>query len=73
MQFANSGLSWRALSMAGPRCSYTTARSHSRRLPISLPWISVAIAWGLIHDFLFARYAMDGVDLSPLNPTPRSQ
>jgi hypothetical protein len=26
-----------------------------------------------IHDFLFARYAMDGIDLSPLNPTPRSQ
>lgn len=25
-----------------------------------------------IHDFLFARYAMDGVDLSPLNPAPRS-
>jgi len=26
-----------------------------------------------IHDFLYARYAMDGIDLSPLNPTPRSQ
>ncbi len=26
-----------------------------------------------IHDFLFARYAMDGVDLSPLSPAPRSQ
>lgn len=26
-----------------------------------------------IHDFLFARYAMDGVDSSPLNPAPRSQ
>jgi RNA polymerase sigma-70 factor (ECF subfamily) len=26
-----------------------------------------------IHDFLFARYAMDGVDLSPLHPAPRSQ
>ena len=24
-----------------------------------------------VHDFLFARYAMDGVDLSPLNPTAR--
>jgi RNA polymerase sigma-70 factor, ECF subfamily len=23
-----------------------------------------------IHDFLYARYAMDGIDLSPLNPTP---
>jgi hypothetical protein len=23
-----------------------------------------------IHDFLFARYAMDGVDLSPLSPAP---
>ena len=26
-----------------------------------------------IHDFLYARYAMDGVDLSPLNLAPRSQ
>jgi len=26
-----------------------------------------------IHDFLFARYAMDGVALSPLDPAPRSQ
>jgi RNA polymerase sigma-70 factor (ECF subfamily) len=26
-----------------------------------------------IHDFLYARYAMDGVDLSPLNPAPWSQ
>ncbi len=27
-----------------------------------------------IHDFLFARYAMDGIDLCPLNsPEPRSQ
>jgi RNA polymerase sigma-70 factor, ECF subfamily len=26
-----------------------------------------------IHDFLYARYAMDGVDLSPLNPEARSQ
>jgi len=26
-----------------------------------------------IHDFLFARYAMDGIDLSPLNPAPRSR
>jgi RNA polymerase sigma-70 factor (ECF subfamily) len=26
-----------------------------------------------IHDFLFARYAMDGVDLSPLSPAPRFQ
>jgi RNA polymerase sigma-70 factor (ECF subfamily) len=26
-----------------------------------------------IHDFLFARYAMDGIDLSPLNPAPRFQ
>jgi RNA polymerase sigma-70 factor (ECF subfamily) len=25
-----------------------------------------------IHDFLYARYAMDGIDLSLLNPTPRS-
>ena len=24
-----------------------------------------------VHDFLFARYAKDGVDLSPLNPTAR--
>jgi hypothetical protein len=26
-----------------------------------------------IHDFLFARYAMDGIDLSPLNLAPRPQ
>jgi len=26
-----------------------------------------------IHDFLFARYAMDGIDLSPLDLAPRSQ
>jgi len=26
-----------------------------------------------IHDFLFARYAMDGVDLFLLNPAPRSR
>ena len=45
MQPANSGLSRRALSMAGPQCSYTIARSHSRRLLILLPWISMAIAW----------------------------
>jgi RNA polymerase sigma-70 factor (ECF subfamily) len=25
-----------------------------------------------IHDFLFARYAMDGVDLSPFQPAPQS-
>jgi RNA polymerase sigma-70 factor, ECF subfamily len=26
-----------------------------------------------IHDFLFARYAMDGIDLSPLHPALRSR
>ena len=26
-----------------------------------------------IHDFLYARYAMDGIDLSPLYPEPRSR
>jgi len=26
-----------------------------------------------VHDFLYARYAMDGVDLSPLNPKALSQ
>jgi RNA polymerase sigma-70 factor (ECF subfamily) len=26
-----------------------------------------------IHDFLYARYAMDGINLSPLNSAPRSQ
>jgi RNA polymerase sigma-70 factor (ECF subfamily) len=26
-----------------------------------------------IHDFLFARYAMEGIDLSPLNLAPRSR
>jgi RNA polymerase sigma-70 factor, ECF subfamily len=25
-----------------------------------------------IHDFLYARYAMDGIDMSLLNPTPQS-
>jgi RNA polymerase sigma-70 factor (ECF subfamily) len=25
-----------------------------------------------VHDFLYARYAMDGIDLSPLNLAPRS-
>jgi RNA polymerase sigma-70 factor (ECF subfamily) len=26
-----------------------------------------------VHDFLYARYAMNGIDLSLLNPVPRSQ
>jgi RNA polymerase sigma-70 factor (ECF subfamily) len=26
-----------------------------------------------VHDFLYARYAMDGIDLSPLYPEPRSR
>jgi RNA polymerase sigma-70 factor (ECF subfamily) len=26
-----------------------------------------------VHDFLYARYAMDGIDLSPLNPARRSR
>jgi RNA polymerase sigma-70 factor (ECF subfamily) len=26
-----------------------------------------------VHDFLYARYAMDGIDLSALNPAPRSR
>ncbi|MHB2008606.1 MAG: sigma-70 family RNA polymerase sigma factor [Acidobacteriaceae bacterium] len=26
-----------------------------------------------VHDFLYARYAMDGIDLSPLDPEPRSR
>jgi hypothetical protein len=45
MQLPNGGLMRRALSMAGPRCSFTIAKSHSRRLLILLPWISLAIAW----------------------------
>jgi hypothetical protein len=47
-------------------------------LPFETPAYFVALDFDgdrvvSIHDFLFARYAMDGVDLSPLNPAPRSQ
>jgi hypothetical protein len=45
MQPPNSGLTWRALPMAGPLCLCTISGFHSRRLPILFPRISMAIAW----------------------------
>lgn len=45
---------------------------HSGRVPIiALDFDGDRVA--SIHDFLYARYAMDGVDLSPLNPKALSQ
>jgi hypothetical protein len=41
----NSDITRRAWSMVGPRCPCMIANSHSRRLPILLPWISIPIAW----------------------------
>ncbi len=50
---------------------------YDREVSLETPAYFVALDFdgdrvASIHDFLFARYAMDGVDLSPLNPAPRS-
>ena len=50
---------------------------YDREISLEMPAYFVALDFDgdrvvSIHDFLFARYAMDGIDLSPLNPTPRS-
>jgi len=47
---------------------------YDRGISLETPAYFVALAFDgdrvvSIHDFLFARYAMDGVDLSSLNPT----
>jgi RNA polymerase sigma-70 factor (ECF subfamily) len=51
---------------------------YDRRISLETPAYFVALDFDgdhvvSIHDFLFARYAMDGIDLSPLNPSARSQ
>jgi RNA polymerase sigma-70 factor (ECF subfamily) len=51
---------------------------YDREISLETPAYFVALDFDgdrviSIHDFLFARYAMDGIDLSPLNPAPRSQ
>jgi len=51
---------------------------YDRGVSLDMPAYFVALDFdgdqvASIHDFLFARYAMDGVDLSPLNPSPLSQ
>jgi RNA polymerase sigma-70 factor (ECF subfamily) len=51
---------------------------YDRRISLETPAYFVALDFDgdhvvSIHDFLFARYAMDGIDLSPLNPAARSQ
>ena len=51
---------------------------YDREISLETPAYFVALDFDgdrvvSIHDFLFARYAMDGVDLSPLNLAQRSQ
>src|ERR1700689_3155399 len=51
---------------------------YDREISLETPAYFVALEFDgdrvvSIRDFLYARYAMDGVDLSPLNPAPRSQ
>jgi RNA polymerase sigma-70 factor (ECF subfamily) len=51
---------------------------YDREISLGTPAYFVALDFDgdrvvSIHDFLYARYAMDGVDLSPLNLAPRSQ
>jgi RNA polymerase sigma-70 factor (ECF subfamily) len=51
---------------------------YDREISLETPAYFVALDFDgdrviSIHDFLFARYAMDGIDLSPLNPAARSQ
>ncbi len=51
---------------------------YDREISLATPAYFVALEFDgdrviSIHDFLFARYAMEGVDLSLLNPAPRSQ
>src|SRR6266481_4302193 len=51
---------------------------YDREISLEMPAYFVALDFDgdrvvSIHDFLFARYAMDGVDLSPLNPKALSQ
>ena len=48
---------------------------YDRRVSLETPAYFVALDFDgdrlvSIHDFLFARYAMDGIDMSPLNPAP---
>jgi len=51
---------------------------YDREISLGTPAYFVALDFDgdrlvSIHDFLYARYAMDGVDLSPLNPKTLSQ
>src|ERR1700683_1911096 len=51
---------------------------YDREMSLETPAYFVALEFDgdrvvSIRDFLYARYAMDGVDLSPLNPTALSQ
>jgi RNA polymerase sigma-70 factor (ECF subfamily) len=51
---------------------------YDREISLGTPAYFVALEFDgdrlvSIHDFLYARYAMDGVDLSPLNPEALSQ
>jgi RNA polymerase sigma-70 factor (ECF subfamily) len=51
---------------------------YDREISLETPAYFVALDFDgdrviSIHDFLFARYAMDGIDLSPLNLAARSQ
>ena len=51
---------------------------YDREISLETPAYFVALDFDgdrvvSIHDFLFARYAMDGIDLSPLNLALRSQ
>ena len=51
---------------------------YDREISLEMPAYFVALDFDgdrvvSVHDFLYARYAMDGIDLSPLNPAPRSQ
>jgi RNA polymerase sigma-70 factor, ECF subfamily len=51
---------------------------YDREISLGTPAYFVALDFDgdrvvSIHDFLYARYAMDGVDLSPLNPKALSQ
>src|SRR5580704_3477575 len=51
---------------------------YDRKISLETPAYFVALVFDgdrvvSIHDFLFARYAMEGIDFSPLNLSPRFQ
>ena len=49
---------------------------YDRNVSLETPAYFVALEFAgdsviSVHDFLYARYALEGIDLSPLEPEPR--